>query len=236
MEMLRQTLIGSAVGIVGTGLGGCVCCFFNPTKGWLAVMMAFAAGVMSSVTALELIPQAFAHSGVIFGLVSIAFGMLFVYSISLLYRTGQSSSLIKTGIITGITIAVHNFPEGLAIGSGFSESEATGAGIALVILLHDLPEGMAMAAPLKAGGMGNKVALSAFLAGAPTGFGAFLGFAMGSISKTVYGACMGFAGGAMMQATIAELLPQSVSSGGKLKAALGMALGMAVGAAAVCLL
>lgn len=34
----------------------------------------------------------------------------------------NSNSLLNTGIIVGIGLALHNFPEGLAIGSGFGAS------------------------------------------------------------------------------------------------------------------
>ena len=38
-------------------------------------------------------------------------------------------------------LAIHNFPEGLAIGSGFEASIKLGLGLALAICLHDIPEG-----------------------------------------------------------------------------------------------
>ena len=35
---------------------------------------------------------------------------------------GMENNLLKTGIIVSIGLAIHNFPEGLAIGSGFEAS------------------------------------------------------------------------------------------------------------------
>ena len=37
-------------------------------------------------------------------------------------NTNTTSNLLKTGIIVSIGLALHNFPEGLAIGSGFGAS------------------------------------------------------------------------------------------------------------------
>ena len=53
-----------------------------------------------------------------------------------------SGSLLKTGIIVGIGLAIHNFPEGLAIGSGFEASIKLGLSLALAICFHDIPGGI----------------------------------------------------------------------------------------------
>ena len=56
-------------------------------------------------------------------------------------RELQTNNLLKTGIIVSIGLAIHNFPEGLAIGSGFEASTKLGIGLAIAICLHDIPEG-----------------------------------------------------------------------------------------------
>ena len=38
-------------------------------------------------------------------------------------------------------LAIHNFPEGLAIGSGFEASLKLGISLAIAICMHDIPEG-----------------------------------------------------------------------------------------------
>ena len=45
------------------------------------------------------------------------------------------------GIIVSIGLAIHNFPESLAIGFGFEASLRLGLGLAIAICLHDIPEG-----------------------------------------------------------------------------------------------
>ena len=52
-----------------------------------------------------------------------------------------SNNLLKTGIIVSIGLAIHNIPEGLAIGSGFEASTKLGLSLALAICFHDVPEG-----------------------------------------------------------------------------------------------
>ena len=53
----------------------------------------------------------------------------------------EKSNLLKTGIIVSIGLAIHNFPEGLAIGSGFEASLKLGLSLAIAICFHDIPEG-----------------------------------------------------------------------------------------------
>ena len=53
----------------------------------------------------------------------------------------RNNNLLKTGIIVSIGLAIHNFPEGLAIGSGFEASLKLGLSLAIAICFHDIPEG-----------------------------------------------------------------------------------------------
>lgn len=54
----------------------------------------------------------------------------------------NKNGLLTTGIIVSIGLALHNFPEGLAIGSGFGTSIVLGYSLAIAICMHDIPEGI----------------------------------------------------------------------------------------------
>ena len=48
-----------------------------------------------------------------------------------------------------LTVTVHNFPEGMAVGVGFGDGDiANGLTIAIGIGLQNMPEGLAVALPL----------------------------------------------------------------------------------------
>ena len=123
----------------------------------------------------------------------------------------DKKSLLKAGIIMLIAIALHNLPEGMAIGATGASDEKTGILIAVIIAVHNIPEGMAISAPLASGGVkGWKTVPLTALAGAATVLGAVIGLAVGGISRLASGVCMGLAGGAMLYVTFCEILPQSI--------------------------
>jgi len=142
----------------------------------------------------------------------------------------ENNDLLKTGIIVSIGLAIHNFPEGLAIGSGFEASMRLGIGLAIAICLHDIPEGISMAVPMKNGGMSKtKVIFYVILSGITTGVGAFFGAIIGSISQTVIAVCLSFAAGAMLYIVSGELIPESNKLYNGRMSAIGNMIGFIIG-------
>lgn len=114
------------------------------------------------------------------------------------------------GYLIAIGIALHDLPEGIAIAVGYSATPELGLIIALAIGLHNIPEGMATAAPLKMGGMNSfKILALTTLVSLITPLGAYLGFIIISISKSLIGLLLAFAGGAMTFIVHNELWPES---------------------------
>ena len=122
----------------------------------------------------------------------------------------RNMGLLKTGIIVSIGLALHNIPEGLAIGSGFDSSTSLGLSLAIAICLHDIPEGISMAVPMKNGGMSPlKVMIYVILSGIATGIGALIGAIVGNISIGIIAICLSFAAGAMLYIVTGELIPEA---------------------------
>lgn len=122
----------------------------------------------------------------------------------------KKAGLLKTGIVVSIGLALHNIPEGLAIGSGFDVSTSLGLSLAVAICLHDIPEGISMAVPMKNGGMSKiKVMMYVILSGIATGIGALIGSIVGNISTNIIAICLAFAAGAMLYIVSGELIPES---------------------------
>lgn len=105
---------------------------------------------MISIVCFDLVPEALEISGLPLIILGILFGVICMIACDVVVQkkfntkikdTKTTNTLLKTGIIVSIGLALHNFPEGLAIGSGFGASIKLGYSLALAILLHDIPEG-----------------------------------------------------------------------------------------------
>ncbi len=207
MEILKTTLLGLFFGTFGTTLGGIIGVTIKKhSNKFLSFILAFASGLMMAVICFDLLPEAFGISkittvvfGTIIGIIAMIFCDLLVEKKFNNKIEKSTNNLLKTGIIVSIGLAIHNFPEGLAIGSGFEASIKLGLSLAIAICLHDIPEGISMAVPMKNGGMKiGKVIFYVVLSGITTGIGAFFGAIIGGISQAVIAFCLSFSAGAML--------------------------------------
>lgn len=126
------------------------------------------------------------------------------------FNAAQLGNMYQCGLFMAIGIALHNLPEGLAIGAGYSNSAALGATIAISLALHNIPEGMVTAAPLLLAGVNKWIVIAiATSAGLVTPIGTLIGAALISISPQFISIAMAFAAGAMIYIVSDELIPQS---------------------------
>lgn len=150
-EIIKTTVLGLFFGTFGTTLGGILGIIIKKhSNKFLSFILAFASGLMMAVICFDLIPEALEISNLFMVIVGNILGIIAMIGCDLLVekkfnkntkpRKGKNS-LLKTGIIVSIGLAIHNFPEGLAIGSGFEASVKLGFSLALAICLHDIPEG-----------------------------------------------------------------------------------------------
>lgn len=239
-EILRTTLIGLFFGTFGTTIGGILGVVIKKNSNkFLSFILSFASGLMMAIICFDLIPEALGISnianiivGVIIGIIMMIFCDIIVdkkFNSSTRFKD-NSNNLLKTGIIVSLGLAIHNFPEGLAIGSGLEASIKLGLSLAIAICLHDIPEGISMAIPMKNGGMkAGKVIFYVILSGITTGIGAFFGAIVGQISEKVISMCLSFAAGAMLYIVSGELIPESNKLYSGKTTAIGNMIGFIIG-------
>lgn len=178
-------------------------------------LLGFAAGVMIGVVTLDLLPAAMAYGNVGQIVTGITAGILLMYMLDLLAvgpwtESRQYSSLAVLGYLVAGSIALHDLPEGLAIGVGYVAKQSLGWTIALAVAIHNIPEGMAIAAPLRAErvdawmvlGLVGSIALV-------TPLGAIIGWLAVDLTRQLIGMLMALAAGAMIYVIRFELVPSS---------------------------
>lgn len=131
-QILKTTLIGLFFGTFGTTIGGIIgICLKNISNKFLSFILSFASGLMLAIVCFDLIPEAMEISkiinvllGIILGIIIMVMCDVFVQKKFNIKKKGdiKNKSLLRTGIIVSIGLALHNLPEGLAIGSGFGAS------------------------------------------------------------------------------------------------------------------
>ena len=234
MNIILMSLLA---GVAGMGLGGVITAIFGTkTDKMVSIFLALAGGVMVSIVLIELIPEAIEYSNIWIALVGLALGVLMVLVLnnvmdkisrtnkpnSKLHETyaeffhsegitDNKKSMLRSGMIMLFAIALHNIPEGLAMGAAGNHDAALGLTLALMIGLHNIPEGMAISAPLISGGLSKtKTLILVMITGATTVIGAVAGVLIGGISDIALALSFAVAGGAMLYVVFGEILPQSI--------------------------
>lgn len=241
MPFLLTTLAG-----LSTALGGLLALPMRPDRRMLAAGSGFAAGVMLTASLLDLLPEALARYAAFLpptacgaaagGL--LALGMLTAALLGRLlpdeadlarrYGTaGDRSAALRTALVTGTALLLHNFPEGVLTLFASAADPALGLRTALAIALHNIPEGLAVAVPFAyATGSRAKAAAAALVSGLAEPAGALLAwlflrplFTPGFLNGTLV-----FVAGIMVWVSFCDLLPQAFTRprAGTLGAAVGV--------------
>ena len=214
---LGYGIIGFLVGVLPVALG----LLWLPSlrrveQRWLTAFMALTGGLLAFLgvealfEAFELqaaVPGAFGGPGLV--LLGVAASFLTMTFISGRF-SGASGGAIggaALALLVAIGIGLHNFGEGLAIGTSFAFGQLTlGSFLIVGFMIHNITEGLGIAAPAADEGTSLRwprlVALTA-IAGAPTILGAWLGgFAANDVLAALF---FGAAAGAAFE-VVAEVV------------------------------
>jgi ZIP family zinc transporter len=128
-------------------------------------------------------------------------------------KAKEKVSMLQMAAFSGVAIAMHNLPEGIATFVSAVEDPEFGASIAVAIGIHNIPEGLAVAIPvLKATNSKLQAFAWAFLSGVAEPLGAALAwiFLREVIGPLTYALLFGVIGGVMIHISIKKLIPTAL--------------------------
>jgi len=207
----------------------------KPSDPFMFNLLSFAAGVMLSVSFLQLIPESIKLSSQLACLLGVVGGSLVMYAADRALPhihpglcvpenpahgpavpghaepPHDNSRMQKTAAFLLVGISIHNIPEGMAIGIAGALDGRISLTISIAIALQKIPEGICTAAPYYYA-TGRK--WRAFLLSSLTAVPVLVGFfAMRAVSRTIspwlVGVIMAGTAGLMVYISADELIPSS---------------------------
>lgn len=232
--MYFEAFKGILLPFLGTSLGAA--CVFFMKKGFNELLRqaltGFAAGVMIAASVWSLLIPAMEFDSVSYlgrlsflpAVIGFALGIAFLLLLDKIIphihsaglSEGPRSHLGKNTMLV-LSVALHNLPEGMAVGviyaaliSGDTSVTLSGAlALSLGIAIQNFPEGAIISMPLRADGMKkSKAFFYGILSGIIEPIGAFFTVLALSYVVPVLPTLLGFAAGAMIYAVLEELAPE----------------------------
>lgn len=247
MEHVVLAAMGGLVAAACTGLGACLIIFFrNISQRLQDSLMGFGAGVMLAACSFSLIIPGIAASedlgfagyeaaGIIGLSILLGVGLMLIIDSQLPHEhfikglEGPHSALIRRTWLFIFAIALHNFPEGMAIGVAYASSPEAGLSLATGISIQDIPEGLVVALALVAAGYSKS---SAVIVGILTGLiepiGAIIGAAVIGHAAYLLPWGLGLSAGAMLFVISHEIIPETHRKGHEISATLGLTIGFVI--------
>lgn len=231
--MIFDILKGLMIPFIGTSLGAAGVFFMKKTMSMNVqkALTGFAAGVMVAASIWSLIIPAMdqaADMGKLAFLPAVAGFWIGIFFLLLLDHViphlhlhsdkaeGQKSQLQKTTMLV-LTVALHNIPEGMAVGvvyagllSGNEQITIMGAlALSLGIAIQNFPEGAIISMPLRATGVKkSKAFLYGMLSGIVEPIAALLTILATSFIEPALPYLLSFAAGSMVYVVVEELVPE----------------------------
>ncbi|MGR6128969.1 ZIP family metal transporter [Paenibacillus sp. SER-28] len=233
---MNDVFLGSFISALSTGLGAMPILFMrNITHRLRDVLLAYAAGIMTSASVYNLIPEAIQHSnwfvltaGILLGCLVLLVMEMYIPHADLEDPDSKTFQLESKSFLIIAAITLHNLPEGLSVGVSYaSETQNLGNLIAFSIGLQNAPEGFIVALFLVNQNIGRFKALGiATLTGAVEIITSLIGFYLSSWVNGLVPYGLAFAAGAMMFIVYKELIPESHGDGNQRIATFSFILGL----------
>lgn len=244
----------TAIAGLSTGIGSLIALIAKRTNtNFLSASLGFSAGIMIYVSFMEMMPEANQQltsiygekTGTLYLILAFFIGIGLIALIDFLIpdsvnpheiqgvedMEGPDINLKRTGVMVALSIAIHNFPEGIATFTSALNSMDVAIPITVAIAIHNIPEGIAVAVPIyHATGSRRKAFWYSFLSGLSEPLGALIAyfFLLQFWTPALNGLILSAVSGIMVFISLDELLPSAERYGKHHISIIGLVLGMFV--------
>jgi ZIP family zinc transporter len=217
MEWVEIFFIGLIAEGLGVAIGITLFYLFKSTNQKIIGMLFGAtSGLMIAMICFDVLPAALATKeelGVFVGvLAGVGIGLCLEEFTTLLQQKllNNVSKKLNSALLLTLGIALHNLPEGFALGSLFHTHRASVFPFAIILTMHSIPEAIAIAVSLKKANIKylKALPLCIFLGGV-MGIGAVCGYTLSNVSQAFLALILGFAAGIILYIVCQDLLPES---------------------------
>jgi ZIP family zinc transporter len=232
LSAILNVLILSTLAGLATGLGGLIVLIKKPTRKMMNFLLGLAAGVMIVLAFLELMVEAIDLSGLTLAAIGFLSGSLCLLVLDSLLPHVHfgikedglvDMKLLKYSTLIAVGIALHNFPEGIAVGSSYAYLPKLGLTVAIAMTIHNIPEGMAIAIPARLSGVSRSSAFFlALFSGLAEPVGAIVSVLLLDIFSGFVPFGLAFASGIMVFVTLDEIIPAASQNGHEHMTSLGI--------------
>ena len=241
-------LLGGTAGFLATTLGALPAFVLRSIPQQMEdSMLGFAAGMMLAASAFSLLLPGLAAGEEILGsmqlgagvvVLGMVFGVLLMLGLDVFTpheheqagTFGPGHEFCARLWLVVFAIALHNLPEGMAIGVSFSQGDmSVGLPLTTAIAIQDIPEGLAVALAVRHAGYPVVTAvLVSALSGLLEPIGAILGMGLSTGLPIAYPIGLGLAAGAMIFVVSHEIIPETHRNGHQTMATVGLVAGFAL--------
>jgi ZIP family zinc transporter len=236
MEIIGPLILSFIAGI--STLLGCVFIFIKTKRveEFITFSLSFSFIIILSISIFDLLPgslyKLYINYNGILGLFLALFvfilGNISIRVINNKIKDENSTNLYRVGILSMLSLMMHNIPEGIAVFISSYSNINVGIKICIAIMLHNIPEGILISVPLYHSGVRKKkVILYTFLSGIAEPIGGLLGFLLlrNILNDVTLSFVLIFVAGLMINLAVKDILVECIKYNKKKYLISGILLG-----------
>jgi ZIP family zinc transporter len=237
MEIIGPLILSLIAGL-STVLGSLfILLKINKVGEFITFSLSLSFTIMILVSVVDLLPNSVKtivdHYKLIYGVIlsflTFLLGYLSINRLNKRIEEKSTSTLYKIGVLSMISLMMHNFPEGIAVFMSAYSDMNIGIKLCIAIMLHNIPEGIVISVPLHYSGVSRaKTIKYTLISGLAEPLGAILCYILlrKYINDVLLSYILVFVAGLMINLSLNEILKEIINYNKKTYILYGIVVGI----------